>query len=134
MKRLPDKYRILDFGLRCTGRVKLNQRRQIGFSDMVILNKVDLVGEEQKAEVRQWIDRRLNRVRIVEAVQCDVPLEIRLAVGRFNPLQLADVPKRSSGPAPAIGQHSREILAELGLSDARVAELIDGGVVGAVAG
>jgi formyl-CoA transferase len=51
-----------------------------------------------------------------------------------NPLQLADVPKRSSGPAPAIGQHSREILAELGLSDARVAELIDGGVVGAVAG
>jgi G3E family GTPase len=62
--------------------------RQIGYSDMVILNKVDLVDEEQLQEVRDWIDSRMNRVRIVEAVQCDVPLEILLAVGRFDPMQL----------------------------------------------
>ena len=64
--------------------------RQIGFSDMVILNKVDLVSEEELQEVRDWINRRMNRVRIVKAAQCDVPLEILLAVGRFDPMQLAE--------------------------------------------
>ena len=64
--------------------------RQIGFSDMVILNKVDLVSREDLQEVHDWIESRLNRVRIVEAVQCDVPLEILLAVGRFDLAQLAE--------------------------------------------
>jgi G3E family GTPase len=32
----------------------------------------------------------MKRVRIVEAVQCDVPLEILLAVGRFDPQQLVE--------------------------------------------
>jgi len=39
--------------------------------------------------VRDWINGRLRRVRIVEAVQCDVPLEILLSVGRFDAQQLA---------------------------------------------
>jgi G3E family GTPase len=64
--------------------------RQIGFSDMVILNKVDLVDDAQLQKVRDWIDSRIKRVRVVEAVQCDVPLEILLAVGRFDPTQLVD--------------------------------------------
>jgi G3E family GTPase len=64
--------------------------RQIGFSDMVVLNKVDLVDERQLGEVKDWIDNRMNRVRMVEAVQCDVPLEILLSVGRFEPSQLAE--------------------------------------------
>jgi G3E family GTPase len=64
--------------------------RQIGFSDMVILNKIDLVDETRLREVRDWIDSRMNRVRIVEAVHCDVPLEILLGVGRFEAQQLAE--------------------------------------------
>jgi G3E family GTPase len=63
--------------------------RQIGFSDMVVLNKIDLVDEVRLQEVRDWIDSRINRVRIVEAVQCDVPLEILLGVGRFEAQQLS---------------------------------------------
>jgi G3E family GTPase len=59
--------------------------RQIGFSDLVILNKVDLVGREHVEVIREWIDGVLNRIRIVDAVECDVPLEILLAVGRFDP-------------------------------------------------
>ena len=62
--------------------------RQIGFSDMVVLNKVDLVDEVQLQKVRDWINSRMKRVRIIETVQCDVPLEILLAVGRFDPAQL----------------------------------------------
>ncbi len=64
--------------------------RQIGFSDMVILNKIDLVSEEELQKVRDWINGRINRVRIIEAVNCAVPLEILLAVGRFDPMQLGD--------------------------------------------
>ena len=63
--------------------------RQIAFSDMVVLNKIDLVDENSLQEVRDWIDNRMNRVRIVETVQCDVPLEILLGVGRFEPDQLS---------------------------------------------
>lgn len=63
--------------------------RQIAFSDMVILNKVDLVSATELRNVRDWIDQRLNRVRVIKAVKCDVPLEILLAVGRFDPAQLA---------------------------------------------
>ena len=62
--------------------------RQVGFSDMVVLNKVDLVDEVQLQRVRDWINGRLRRVRFVETVQCDVPLEILLGVGRFDAQQL----------------------------------------------
>jgi len=59
--------------------------RQIGFADLVVLNKVDLVGPEHVEVVKDWVDQHLNRVRIIEAMRCDVPLEILLAVGRFDP-------------------------------------------------
>ena len=62
--------------------------RQIGFSDMAILNKVDLVEAADVQKVRQSIEDRLRRVRFVEAVNCEVPLEILLAVGRFDFSQL----------------------------------------------
>jgi G3E family GTPase len=66
--------------------------RQIGFSDMVVLNKVDLVDAAQLQKVRDWIDNRLRRVRIIETVQCNVPLEILLGVGRFDAQQLLQGP------------------------------------------
>jgi G3E family GTPase len=59
--------------------------RQIGYSDLVILNKVDLVTPTHIEVIEEWIGQHLNRIRIVEAVHCDVPLEILLAVGRFDP-------------------------------------------------
>jgi G3E family GTPase len=59
--------------------------RQIAFADMMILNKVDLAGPEQVKKVRAWIDDHFSRLRIVETSYCDVPLEILLSVGRFDP-------------------------------------------------
>ncbi len=59
--------------------------RQIAFADMVVLNKVDLVTPDHIEVIREWIGHYLNRIRIIEAVQCNVPLEILLAVGRFDP-------------------------------------------------
>jgi len=64
--------------------------RQIGFADLVVLNKVDLVGPEAAEAIRGWIDQHFNRVRVVDAEHCDVPYEILLAVGRFDPSVLED--------------------------------------------
>jgi len=66
---------------------QLNQLkiRQIGFADMVVLNKIDLVGKEHIEVIKEWIDHYLKRVRIIESVKCDVSLDILLAVGRFHP-------------------------------------------------
>jgi len=59
--------------------------RQIGFADLVVLNKVDLVSRDHVEVAREWIDHHINRIRVIEATRCDVPLEILLAVGRFDP-------------------------------------------------
>ncbi len=58
--------------------------RQIAFSDMVVLNKIDLVDQEQVQRVKAWIDHRISRIRIVETSYCQVPYEILLGVGRFD--------------------------------------------------
>ncbi|GHC08695.1 CobW family GTP-binding protein [Cerasicoccus arenae] len=61
--------------------------RQISFADMVILNKVDLVGPTHLEVIHEWIGHHLKRIRIIEATRCDAPLEILLAVGRFDPVR-----------------------------------------------
>src|SRR5208283_4805215 len=58
---------------------------QVGFADMLILNKVSLAGREQVKKVREWLDDHFNRLRIVEADYCEVPNQILLGVGRFDP-------------------------------------------------
>ncbi len=65
--------------------LNLLKLRQIGFADMVVLNKTDLVSRDHVEVAREWIDQQLHRVRIIEATRCDVPLEVLLAVGRFDP-------------------------------------------------
>jgi G3E family GTPase len=59
--------------------------RQVGFADMLILNKVELAGPEQVGKVRAWLDDHFNRLRIVETNYCKVPYQILLGVGRFDP-------------------------------------------------
>jgi len=52
---------------------------------MLILNKVGLAGPAQVEKVRAWLDDHFNRLRIVETDYCEVPYEILLGVGRFDP-------------------------------------------------
>ena len=61
--------------------------RQVGFADMLILNKVDLAGPEKVEKVRAWLDDHFNRLRVVETNYCEVPYQILLGVGRFDPAQ-----------------------------------------------
>ncbi|AYE97757.1 CoA transferase [Mycobacterium paragordonae] len=59
-----------------------------------------------------------------------------------GPARLSSVPMRLSGgpcrfhtqPAPLLGQHNRELLAELGLTDAEIAQLEADGVIGQAPG
>lgn len=66
-------------------RLNLLKLRQIGFADLVVLNKIDLVGPEHVEVIKEWIGHHIQRVRVIESTQCDVPLEVLLAVGRFDP-------------------------------------------------
>jgi G3E family GTPase len=63
--------------------------RQVGFADMLILNKVGLAGPEQVAKVRAWLDGHFNRLRVIETNYCQAPNEILLGVGRFDPARAA---------------------------------------------
>ena len=62
--------------------------RQIAYSDMLILNKTDLVERDEIARIRAWLDEHFHRYRLVEAVQGNVPLEILLSSGRFDAAHL----------------------------------------------
>ncbi|MGH6780602.1 MAG: CobW family GTP-binding protein [Sphingomonadaceae bacterium] len=74
--------------------------RQAAFADMVILNKVDLVSEEEIARIRAWLDDRFHRYRLVQATHGNVPLEILLGVGRFDPSRLDAAPSQAAGHPP----------------------------------
>jgi len=75
--------------------------RQVGFADMLILNKAALAGPGQVAKVRAWLDEHFSRLRIVETDYCQVPCQILLGVGRFDPAR-ADI------NSPAAGQGGTE--------------------------
>ncbi len=67
--------------------------RQIGFADLVVLNKCDLVTPAHVEVIRDWIGAHMRRVRIVESTLAQVPLEILLDVDRFDARLL---PERST--------------------------------------
>lgn len=77
------------------------------------------------SEVVEDVHLRANEI-IVETGSDDETYAFTIA----TPISMAEEPKRSSGPAPEIGEHTTEILAELGMAEAEIAELIDAGVVG----
>ena len=66
---------------------------QIGFADLLILNKVDLVGRDQIERVKVWLDEHFHRYRLIKATHGGVPLEILLSSGRFD----AARPERKCG-------------------------------------
>lgn len=72
------------------------QLRQIGFSDLVLLNKADLAGPARVREVATRIRQDYSGVRLIETVRCDVPAEI-----------LFSWPAPSGGPSTALDHVAR---------------------------
>ncbi len=71
--------------------------QQIGYADLVVLNKVDLAGADGAAAVKRWIDSHFTRVRIVPAIHCEVPLDVLLGVDRRGVVRL-------DGSPPGLGE------------------------------
>jgi hypothetical protein len=46
------------------------------------------ISREQLDRVKQWLDDQFDRYRFMETSQCNLPLELLLSVGRFEPAQL----------------------------------------------
>ena len=65
---------------------------QIGMADIVVLNKVDLVSEAELAQVRSWIAQIAPRSRIFPTTQSDVPLQLVLGIGLYDPTRLLERP------------------------------------------
>jgi G3E family GTPase len=79
--------------------------RQITFSDLVILNKVDLVEETELEEIKTWIGRYVPHLRLVEAEYCDVPLDVLLAVGRYDAERFTENTNGRDGNGAISGHH-----------------------------
>ena len=75
--------------------------RQVAFADMLILSKVDLVTREEIERIKAWLDDRFHRYRLVEASGGNVPLEILLSVGRFDPSRLDGTPSDDESDHPS---------------------------------
>ncbi len=61
-----------------------------------------------------------------------VPFAHRTGLTVASPIELAGVAKRSPGPAPELGEHSRALLREAGYDDGEIARMIEAGVVTAL--
>ena len=63
-------------------------RRQLDGADLLILNKADLVSEDQLAAVAAWLRGRRAEARILPATNADVPIEVLFglsAAGALDP-------------------------------------------------
>ena len=58
--------------------------QQIEFCSTLIINKKDLVTDEQMKKVRAVINKLQPHVKVIETTRCQVPLEDMLATKRFN--------------------------------------------------
>src|SRR5262245_57952679 len=74
--------------------------RQVAFADLLVLNKVDLVAPEEIERIKAWLDDRFHRYRLVQTTRGNVPLEILLSVGRFDPSRLEERPPREELGSP----------------------------------
>jgi len=82
------------------------QLRQIGYSDLVLLNKVDLAGPARTGEIAARIRTEFAAARIFETAHCEVPAEILFsATARATGAQA----RRAAGPgaASAADHHGR---------------------------
>lgn len=61
---------------------------QIGIADIVMLNKIDLVPQAKREEIRRWIRRMVPGARLLETVHAQAPLPLLLGVGHYMPERL----------------------------------------------
>ena len=63
---------------------------QIGCSDLVLLNKIDLADRQRVDAVRAFVGERLDGVRMIETVQADVPTSVLFGARPESQFRLDD--------------------------------------------
>jgi G3E family GTPase len=63
---------------------------QIGCSDLVLLNKIDLADRQHVDAVRAFVTERLDAVRIIETVHADIPLSVLLGARPGGEISMED--------------------------------------------
>jgi G3E family GTPase len=63
---------------------------QIGCSDLVLLNKIDLADRQQVDALRAFVTERLDAVRMIETVRADVPLSVLLGARPRSEISVED--------------------------------------------
>jgi G3E family GTPase len=81
---------------------------QIGCSDLVLLNKIDLADPERVGKVRDFVTERLDTVRMVETVHADVPLSVLLGARPPGEISVDDHADRHHHPAFVSWVYRRE--------------------------
>lgn len=71
-----------------TGKIADLARIQIELATVVILNKVDLVSDQELDKLKDWIRNISPQARILEAKHGTIPLEFILGIGNFDPFQV----------------------------------------------
>lgn len=75
-------------------------QRQLQAADLIVLNKVDLIDANQRAELRDWLGQYVAPNRVIPASFCKVPLELLIG---------ARAESDDGQPAPAAShQHSHD--------------------------
>ncbi|MEL6524616.1 MAG: GTP-binding protein [Chloroflexota bacterium] len=83
-----------------TGTTKSLVHEQIRLADVVILNKSDLLTKAEMANVRTQVEAIVNKARIFEAQEADVPIEVLISTGTYNPQTAFDTSR------PGVHAHS----------------------------
>ncbi len=81
---------------------------QLAVSDLVVLNKVDLVDETRLEEVESRVRQTVPGARILRAVRGAVPFDLLLGVGRFDPARHLPAAGPSVHVHAADGEHDPE--------------------------
>lgn len=63
---------------------------QLEDADLILLNKLDLVGEDEKEDLIAWIHAIAPNARVIPTIYADVPLDILLSVEREPELGAGD--------------------------------------------
>ena len=65
---------------------------QIAMADIVVLNKVDLVNEEKREELADFVKNLVPRARILETTHGKVPLDLVLGIGTYDLRRFSEKP------------------------------------------
>jgi G3E family GTPase len=68
-----------------TGQERTLAHDQLQVADIVILNKVDLISDEERERLKGRIHQQVPQARILETTFAQVPLELLLGVGDYDP-------------------------------------------------